>query len=121
MRFVCNKLTDIWNLYTVVGECWIWQGNLSDRGYGHFWFGGKDGRPLRAHRISWELTNGPIPAGILVCHKCDNPPCIRPQHLFLGNESDNIRDSLKKGRKPGKAKLTPKDVLVIRSLKGKLH
>lgn len=73
--------------------CWEWSGLRSARGYGRF---GHDSR--RAHRIAWELTFGPVPDGLLVCHTCDNPPCIRPEHLFLGTDADNARDMVAKGR-----------------------
>lgn len=76
----------------------------------------------KAHRVSWMLANGPIPAGMVVCHRCDNPPCVNPDHLFLGTQIDNMRDRSKKGRgnhrkgsRHGRAKLTEQDVRVIRS------
>ena len=52
----------------------------------------------KAHRVAFELANGPIPDGVMVCHHCDNPPCVRPDHLFLGTNSENQRDSVQKGR-----------------------
>lgn len=79
--------------------CWEWQGAKARSGYGqfHYWVnGGWKGH--RAHRVMWEITNGPIPTGMVVCHKCDNPPCVRPDHLFLGTHRDNTLDSLAKGR-----------------------
>lgn len=77
------------------GECWVWTGAALPAGYGR-WKGAH--RLVYAHRFSWELANGPIPDGMLVCHRCDNPPCVRPDHLFLGTPTDNIRDMNAKGR-----------------------
>lgn len=69
--------------------------------------------------MAWMLTNGPIPDGLQVLHRCDNPPCVRPDHLFLGTIMDNMHDKAQKGRtargeKNGQAKLTPKQVRMIR-------
>jgi hypothetical protein len=75
--------------------CWLWTGSVVAEGYGVLW---KDGKNVRAHRISWELHYGPIPDGMKVCHKCDNPPCVNPSHLFLGTNRDNTQDSISKGR-----------------------
>lgn len=78
-----------------IDGCWIWIGAMHKGGYGHLKF---DGITRLAHRISWELFNGPIPEGFLVLHKCDNPPCVNPNHLFLGDHADNMKDMWDKGR-----------------------
>jgi hypothetical protein len=87
-------------------------------GYG--WTGAWGGLHL-AHRVSWHIFNGPIPDGMKVCHKCDNPPCVNPAHLFLGTHIENMEDMSRKGRRarmPGeknpRAKLTEADVRHIR-------
>lgn len=79
-------------------ECWPWLAGLDDHGYGRFGMNGFDPPIWGAHRVSWFLTNGEIPEGIKVLHKCDNPPCVRPVHLFLGTMLDNQRDMALKGR-----------------------
>ncbi len=92
--------------------CWIWIGYRHDKGYGLLSckINGKK-RPVRAHRIAYELYKGPIPAGMKVLHSCDNPPCVKPDHLFLGSNRDNSEDMSKKGRTA--RKLRPVDVLEI--------
>ena len=76
-------------------ECWIWKASCDKRGYGQFNIAKK---MKRSHRIAWKLTFGEIPKELYVCHKCDNPPCCNPNHLFLGTQKDNIADMLRKGR-----------------------
>ena len=77
-------------------ECWPWTASVvKNLGYGQF---GMGGTMMRSHRVAWELSNGPIPAGMFVLHKCDNPPCCNPQHLFIGTQTDNMQDALAKGR-----------------------
>ncbi|MGQ0668342.1 MAG: HNH endonuclease [Actinomycetota bacterium] len=79
--------------------------------------GGRGSRHLRAHRVAWELIHGPIPAGRLICHHCDNPPCVNPRHLFLGTAHSNALDRKRKDRgvrTVGHGKLTPESVQEIR-------
>lgn len=103
-------------------DCWIWKASRSPRGYGKFWNNGD----MRAHRQSWIFANGPIdPVTLLVCHKCDNPPCVNPNHLFLGTALMNEADKKRKGRqvrgeRMSTSKLFPVDVFAIRANVDKL-
>jgi hypothetical protein len=79
--------------------CWLWTGpTFKSGGYGAIKVGGRKGKVLRVHRLVWEWERGPIPDGLKVCHHCDTPACVRPEHLFLGTDADNVRDKMAKGR-----------------------
>lgn len=96
--------------------CHIWTGSKDRKGYGQLRI---DKKLFYAHRIAWELVNGPIPDGMYACHICDNPACCNPSHIFIGTQSDNMRDASVKGRSAkGQeitcAKLTEDDVRDIR-------
>lgn len=94
-------------------ECWPWTDGSIHRGYGVLSVGGRNGRMVNAHRVSYELANGPIPAGLLIRHTCDNPPCVNPSHLILGTHDDNMRDMAIRERS-AKTKLTADEVREIR-------
>ena len=80
-----------------IDKCWLWIGGHYNHGYGKFWNGD---RYEGAHRASYRIFVGPIPPDMLVCHTCDNPSCVNPDHLFVGTMKDNMQDSLTKGRNP---------------------
>ena len=93
-------------------ECWPWTGAVSSTGYGNFGQGGMH-RQVGAHRIAFVLSGGVIPPGSCVCHGCDNRACCNPAHLFLGSDTDNVQDMIRKERH-GRMKLTAAKVREIR-------
>ena len=120
------RLCDLYDVDPGSG-CWIWNYTKTSHNYGVITI---DGRQVAAHRFSYQWFIGEIPSGLFVCHKCDNPLCINPSHLFLGTHVDNMQDASRKGRlrnggrrgtKNGKAKLTEENVRAIRSASGTLH
>lgn len=100
-------------------RCWNWTGARQEKGYGLISI---DGKHEKAHRVAFQLMVGEIPDGMMVCHRCDNPSCINPFHLFLGSGSDNANDAVLKGRMAAlageqvqSARLTEAEVVMIRS------
>lgn len=91
-----------------MSDCIEWTKSRLSSGYGQV---RHNGRMQRAHRVAWEKIHGPIPDGLQVLHKCDNPACVNPDHLFLGSRSDNMRDMISKGRQNWKSTLTDEQVI----------
>lgn len=105
MRIVANlQLTEdlqrrFWNKVSKSGNgCWEWIGAKKESGHGVIGIGTRKNGLIRVHRLSYIIHYGPISRKIKVCHTCDNPPCVKPDHLFLGTQLDNVRDCIAKGR-----------------------
>ena len=118
-------ITRFWEKVKRGQGCWEWTGSKDPCGYGHIFIKWSSGKPVSdgAHRVSWIIHNGKLPRGKHVLHKCDNPGCVRPDHLWIGTHQDNMADRQKKGRSrgaPGEtnshAKLTQEQVDEIRRL-----
>lgn len=104
--------------------CLLWASAVNRKGYGHMMWRGKT---HLAHRVAWACANGPIPAGLLICHRCDVPSCINPDHLFLGTNAANMADMVAKERQAaksgelnGNAKLSASQAAEIRAATGTL-
>ena len=94
-----QQIFNFWAKVDKSGDCWIWTGRLHARGYGT-WRPSAKHPSFLTHRVSWFITHGILSTEIEVCHNCpggDNPPCLRPTHLFLGTHADNLKDAGLKG------------------------
>ena len=95
VKFEPEVLSRFWSKVDRSGDCWEFRGTILTSGYGQVKVRQKK---WRAHRFAWVATHGPIPDGLLVRHRCDNPPCVKPAHLELGTHADNMRDKMERGR-----------------------
>ena len=114
----CRLFERFWAKVNKTPTCWLWVGSERGGGYGQFAL--YHTTPKFAHRVSWEMTYGPIPKGMKILHKCDIPSCVRPAHLFIGTNADNSSDMVTKNRSAygenhGYAKLTKIQVQEIRT------
>ena len=122
-----NPADRFWDKVRKTDTCWIWTGALNAQGYGVIDI---DGVNRRAHRFVLEMNGQQLPSDMMVLHKCDNPPCVNPDHLFLGSQTDNVKDMRDKSRASDyftqkahdhpASRLTEDDVENIKALKGKI-
>jgi hypothetical protein len=122
---IINKYTNkerFWSKIEIKGpnDCWNWKALLTDSGHGRFRI---EDKLFQAHRVAWKLVNGSIPKGMQILHKCDNPSCCNPDHLYCGTHTDNMRDRNTRHPVPpeflgrGKCKLSAIQIAEIRELK----
>lgn len=117
-QYTPRQIAGFWTHVDKTGDCWLWLGHTSPRGYGRvLWLK----RWHRVHRVSYELHYGTIPEGMCICHRCDVRNCVNPTHFFLGTHADNNLDMVAKGRQLRgeqlpQAKLTEADVRLMRDL-----
>jgi hypothetical protein len=116
----------LWGKVLKTPKCWVFTGRRNTHGYGRLVISaGRRGPEIYTHRLSWELHFGPIPDDKHVLHRCDNPPCVRPEHLYLGTDEDNRRDAVERGRiahgvRHWHARLNLEAVLAIRKAAGSM-
>lgn len=114
-----------WEKVKKTSTCWLWKASVNTQGYGQIMI---DKKPRGSHRVSWELAHGSIPNNLWVLHKCDNPPCVNPDHLYLGTAKDNADDMISRNRqnnvrpknpaigsRHGRSKLIESEVIEIRN------
>ena len=118
MGIVVDINKRFWDKVEKTDTCWNWTASSADGRYGQFKY---NGTMVLAHRLSWKLHNGPIPEGKHVLHKCNNPRCVNPKHLYIGTHTDNMRDKFKdgtsfRGKNHPLARLTEETVKTIKWL-----
>lgn len=118
MKLSKSDIRRFWSKVVRTEGCWIFTGSLTHNGYGRL---SANGHTYRAHRVAYEVSVGAVPDGMCICHKCDNRICVRPDHLFLGTDIDNIQDRNQKGRQckgsgHHSTKLSEEDVIYIRTV-----
>src|SRR3990170_5650036 len=109
-----------WQKVTKSDGCWLWAGSRHRQGYGQFAV--ERTKIVVAHRVAWTLVHGPIPAGKQILHSCDTPACVRPDHLHLGSQRDNMREMVlreRSGQRRGYRKLSTTDIRRMRKLRAK--
>lgn len=121
----CSNTIELrfWNKVTKTDGCWTWAGGKSGDGYGFIRCGSKGSPMIKASKLSWMIHNGYslVPKGMLICHSCDNPPCVNPDHLWLGTAQDNMDDKVNKQRhnfheNHGRTVLTKQQVDHVRAI-----
>lgn len=119
---LARSIRNFWDKVEKTNHCWLWIGSINLDGYGNFW---SENRSEKAHRFSYLIHFGEIPKGKSVLHKCDNPRCVNPDHIYIGTQSDNMKDRSARGRidlkgiKNPNCKLSTEQVLEIRHLRNK--
>lgn len=108
----CSDLCRFISYVEIQDDCWLWIGPVNSKGYGKLCF--RENKTDAAHRVSFKIFNGPIDEGLFVCHSCDAPACVNPDHLWLGTHKDNMMDMMEKERHY--SKLKPMDIFKIRKL-----
>lgn len=107
-----------WSKVIKKDGCWGWNGCKDTNGYGHLGPAASTPKTVRAHVVSWRIHYGEIPEGMHICHKCDNPECSNPEHLFMGTPKQNMLDKIGKGRSNLTTKLSKRQMVEIICLDG---